>query len=258
MEDACVTLSLERREAKSIRMTTMRMMRSFLCLLSLVTAALAECGSRTCIHGTCVDDECKCEPNFSAADCSIPFETCEDAQRDCYNGSQCVRNNERDKETGKYKYHCDCTKSFGMSSFAGLQCEQAATSYCIEGRSSSFPSEYAFCTNGGTCKRMVEHGSPHPGCNCEGDFEGMHCQYRLGEAPEVDLGQPYQSVLGEESDLGGVAVFFIVTILIGFVLAMGFVIYRKRASGNHKEEQNIEEMTADQLDDDQMPTVEIT
>ena len=212
----------------------MMAVRSLLCLLSLAVAVGGECIPSLCDHGSCIDGECQCEPNYFGPDCSIPFETCEDGEHTCFNGSQCVRNNHLDPVTNKYKYHCDCTKASGVSSFAGIQCQEAATSYCVEGRSKS---EYAFCTNGGGCVKMVVHGSPHPGCNCPEDFEGMHCQYLKGEAPEEDTGQPYLMYAGEERGVRkGIAVFVIVIVCLSVIMGMGYVIYRKKKSAAYKRE----------------------
>eukprot|EP00978_Attheya_sp_CCMP212_P048894 scaffold591227_cov55-Attheya_sp.AAC.1 len=126
-----------------------------------------------CEHGTCLSSQppvtCVCEPEWVGADCSVPIEVCDDGDRVCYNGSECVRNNVVDDATGKYKYHCDCSKAYGVSAFAGHQCEHAATQVCEVGTPSS---SYAFCTNGGQCRSFVFDGTDHAGCRCAEDFEG--------------------------------------------------------------------------------------
>jgi len=203
-----------------------------LCLLALLVTISGECVPSLCDHGSCIDGECQCDPNYSGADCSIPFETCEDGERTCFNGSTCVRNNQRDPNTNKYKYHCDCTKAVGVSSFAGIQCRQQATSYCVLGRTES---EYAFCTNGGTCVRVVENGKSHPGCHCSDDFEGAHCQYLRGQAPADDLGQPYLMYGAAESSSRGAAkgivTFIIVIVCVTVIFGMGYVVYLKKMRG---------------------------
>lgn len=206
-------------------------MRSLLCLFALVVAVRGDCIPSFCHHGTCGDGECQCEPNYTGVDCSIPYETCEDGERTCFNGSTCVRNNHRDATTNKYKYHCDCTKALGTSAFAGLQCRQQATAYCVLGRSES---EYAFCTNGGQCIREVVDGTSHPGCRCPDEFEGQHCQYLKGQTPAEDLGQPYLMYGGDKSGGGasGVVIFIIVIVAVGVILGMGYVVYLKKRTGN--------------------------
>ena len=200
--------------------------RSLLCLFTIMVTVRGDCIPALCDHGSCVGDECQCFPNFSGADCSIPFETCEDGERTCYNGSSCKRNNHRDATTNKYKYHCDCTKADGESPFAGLECRQQATTYCVVGREQS---EYAFCANGGECVRVVENGKAHPGCKCPTEFEGQHCQYLKGEAPEEDLGQPYLMYAGEGGDsTKGIVIFVIIVVCAVVILAMAYVVYRKR------------------------------
>lgn len=206
-----------------------------LCFLVLVSTVTADCSSTVCEHGSCIDGDCQCDPNYTGADCSLFFETCEDGERTCFNGSECVRSNDRDPNTNAYTYYCDCTKAYGSSPFAGLQCEEAATSYCVEGDGGT-TSKYAFCTNGGICERIVVDGTPHPGCKCSDDFEGIHCQYLKGQAPAEDLGQPYQMVYphGSSGDAEGVAVFVIVIICIGVIMGLGYVLYRKKKSGREE------------------------
>ena len=208
----------------------MKVLRPLLCLAAFAVTVGGECVSSLCDHGSCINGECQCEPNYSGADCSIPFETCEDGERTCFNGSTCVRNNKRDPVTNKYKYHCDCTKAVGVSSYAGLQCQEQATSYCVLGRTDS---EYAFCTNGGECIRIVEDGAPHPGCRCSDDFEGQHCQYLKGEAPEEDLGQPYLMYTGNQNKGGleGFVIFIIVCVCVSVIFGMGYVVYLKKIRG---------------------------
>lgn len=205
---------------------------TLLCLFSFMVTVRGECFPALCDHGDCVGDECQCYPNFAGADCSIPFETCEDGERTCYNGSTCVRNNSRDPTTNKYKYHCDCTKAEGESPFAGLQCREQATTYCVVGREKS---EYAFCANGGECIRLVENGKAHPGCKCSEEFEGQHCQYLKGEAPAEDLGQPYMLVPGEGGDSAkGIVIFVIIVVCASVILAMAYVVHRKRTGKSNE------------------------
>jgi hypothetical protein len=74
-------------------------------------------------------------------------------------------------------------------------------------------------------------GEAHPGCKCPDDFEGQHCQYLKGFAPEEDKGQPYLMVPGEKSDSGraeGIVVFIIIIVVAGVVMGMGYVIYLKK------------------------------
>jgi hypothetical protein len=106
-------------------------------------------------------------------------------------------------------------------------------------------SEYAFCTNGGECERIVVHGSSHPGCKCGEDFEGMHCQYLKGEAPEEDLGQPYLMYAGKEGGDGkGIAVFVIIIVCLSVIMGLGYVIYQKKKSGADKRDDTAEPVLA--------------
>jgi len=139
------------------------------------------------------------------------------------NGSECVQNNEKDSVTNVYKYHCDCSKSFGVSSYAGLQCEYSATVVCEYGKSSSIS---AFCTNGGTCLQTTFKGQAHAGCSCPIEFEGTHCQYLLGTAPAQDLAVTY-SASGNGAGLTGLAIFFISAITVGVLATFSVVVWRK-------------------------------
>mmetsp|Transcript_19296 Transcript_19296/g.33068 ORF Transcript_19296/g.33068 Transcript_19296/m.33068 type:complete len:256 (-) Transcript_19296:5-772(-) len=198
-----------------------------LLLLSRMTVVDAVCTAASCHHGNCLGGECQCLPLFTGPDCSVPFEVCPDGDRQCFNGSECERNNERNPTTGKYGYRCNCDKAFGVSSYAGIQCEFSATSICEHGRTKS---NYAFCTNGGQCTKTILPGQHHPGCTCPEDFEGEHCQYLKGTAPPQDLAPttPNNNNNNNNDGLSGVATFFIAIITIGVVGLFGFIIWRQR------------------------------
>jgi hypothetical protein len=118
-----------------------------------------------------------------------------------------------------------------VSAFAGLQCENAATSSCEIDNDTP---EFAFCTNQGTCRKMVKRGEPHPGCTCADDFEGMHCQYLKGTAPPEDLVQ----YPGDDGEMSAVAKFVIVIVSLGVAGLLGYVIWKKKSVG--KDKQNVE------------------
>ena len=175
--------------------------------------------------GTCVNNKCVCSLGFTGPDCSVPFKKCLDGERECFNGSECVRNNERDSKTQQYKYHCDCSAAFDRSSFAGIQCEYAATKICEKSVSVS---NYAFCTNGGECLDLVSRGQPHAGCKCGPDFEGRHCQYLKGTAPPEELELVN---VDEGAGMSSVAVFFMVVVSLGAVGILAFLVYKRRTAG---------------------------
>lgn len=118
----------------------------------------------------------QCPEGWDGPDCSIPYETCADQKRKCYNGSVCVRNNMQDKVTGTYGYHCDCTAiSSVVSAYAGEECEHASTQICSFGFVG-----HSFCTNGGKCLQFIANDEKHVGCDCPEDFSGSHCQFVKG------------------------------------------------------------------------------
>lgn len=167
---------------------------------------------------------------------SVPFTTCDDGERKCFNGSVCVQDDYPDPVTNTYKYHCDCTQAQGTTAFAGHECEQAATAYCVLGR---MESQYAFCTNGGKCIRVVEDGEAHPGCRCTPEYEGKHCQYLLGNAPVEEKGQPHllvpQTTAASEGGSGGIVIFIVVVVVASVLMGAGYYVYmrRRRAAANN-------------------------
>lgn len=200
----------------------------------LVEAEVVQCGAVQCHHGTCVGNECKCYPNFSAEDCSVPFRACPDGIRTCFNGSICVKNNKSDPVTKTYRYHCDCKPAYGVSSYAGHQCEHSATMVCEANKATS---AHAFCTNGGKCRNVVVGNEKFKGCDCgdDSDFEGTHCQYLKGTAPPEDL-PPSNERFEEGSEessggggISGVAIFFIVLSCVGVVMGFAFMLLKTRS-----------------------------
>jgi len=179
-----------------------------------------------------------CEAGMDGPDCSIPYEKCADnGDRKCYNGSKCVRNNKKDSKTGDYNFHCDCSVAYGVSAFAGRECEHAATQVCEY--SSSSLKKVSFCTNGGQCLEFVLQGEAHAGCDCPVEFVGSHCQYLKGtEGGDVQDTIPMNlddaNVYGttkSTSSKGNTAV--LVTTIIGIIFVtslftiFGVFMYRK-------------------------------
>lgn len=190
--------------------------------LSCIISSMADC-SWNCDQGTCENSVCQCHANFVGPDCSIPSVTCPDGQRTCLNGSECVRNNEKDSVTKTYKYHCDCSKAFGVSSFVGHECEYSAEEVCNYGTSSMLQS---FCINAGTCVKMTFKGEPYAGCECPVEYEGVHCQYLAGTAPASELA--LATFQDTEKGMTGLAIFFITFISIGLVAFFVVVVWRQR------------------------------
>ncbi|KAL3901465.1 MAG: hypothetical protein SGARI_006065, partial [Bacillariaceae sp.] len=118
-----------------------------------------DCG----LNGHCFDGECTCDPGFAGADCSFPYENCPDDVVQCYgSGAVCVKDNSAaegwGEDTGldfngigrRPEYSCNCEGVVAPSAtpFQIQECENPQSQHCEEGQALS---EYAFCTNGGTC-----------------------------------------------------------------------------------------------------------
>lgn len=132
---------------------------------------------------------CECNPGFSGADCSFPYEQCPDGFTSCYDGAKCTRGLSDKDPTDKdgrddQEYTCDCEAMNDASPFVIQQCENPVDDVCEIGVKLS---HYAFCTNAGKCLEKVTTGRAHPGCQCTKEFEGRHCQYRKGTAPPAEL-----------------------------------------------------------------------
>jgi hypothetical protein len=174
-----------------------------LCLPNSHAGPLKNCPIDCSPNGYCFDGECQCTSGFAGADCSFPYEICPDHIMQCYGtGARCVQEhssssnndngdsdsrqhaaNGNSDEIPSYKCQCD-TKNANMDQFQIEQCEKPFSQHCQVDQTVS---EFAFCTNGGTCRAMVQQGQRHAGCFCPTDFEGRHCQYRKGTAPAYEL-----------------------------------------------------------------------
>jgi hypothetical protein len=213
-----------------------------------------DCGG----NGHCYDGECQCDPGYAGADCSFPYQLCPDNIMQCFGtGAVCVSSltggggggggdrsdsSRQHAANGLPSYSCDCKAVPKSTTFQIEQCEHPANEVCEEGQSIS---EYAFCTNGGTCIEVRAQGQPHAGCKCPTDFEGRHCQYRKGTAPAYELQFSERQTKGIDPLIKTM----IALISISIVSAFAYIIYHNHHYGKNQKEQPVREMTDISLDD---------
>jgi hypothetical protein len=124
-------------------------------------------------------EHCVCPPGYVGLTCEHKMDVCPGGNQVCMNGAQCI------PETSILGYAltfgCDCSKARDpLHKFSGASCEYVSSEFCtVDGtKPLKGVGENAFCTNGGKCRRKVEHGVPHAGCECEGGFGGDNCEIK--------------------------------------------------------------------------------
>lgn len=205
-------------------------MQSFVVIALLLTDCYQISHSFT--HGVDVYENIEnCSGNLSGPDCDIPYVTCDDGKRKCFNNSTCRKNNNNNE------YYCDCNsvvETTDSTRFAGLECEHSSTSACTSVED-GFGSQ--FCTNGGQCINTMHEGVIRGGCACPSEFIGAYCQYLAssitggiaGESILPDVQENFWILLPEknpEKKSGsrinsiaiGISVSFIAMITLGFIV----------------------------------------
>lgn len=196
----------------------------FLLLFSLLVTSLhaESCGnvSNGCgSHGTCQSNTqlCTCNSGYGGVDCTMRQELClgdvgPTGVNTCFHGGVCQQSN-ADASATEEQWICDCSNAKkGGKVYAGHQCEFPAQVSCEKGKTES---THAFCTNGGTCRSQVEAGQHHPMCLCPDGFEGRHCQYATGTAPDQEVVYAIPSPIKSQGiSGGGIAVLVILSLLV--------------------------------------------
>jgi len=193
---------------------------------SLVEASCPDnCGE----DGGCVDDMCVCDNGYAGADCSFPVLVCPGARMTCFEKAKCVSYNQQDLDMEDRDWSCDCTDEFGNIDFTIDRCYEPKIESCERDIETS---TFAFCINGGTCRGLVDDGDLHVGCDCPDGYEGLHCQYEEGDAPDGELlvveeRAPSSGKSKSKSKVGTISGLFIAAIVVSVVGGIGFIVYKK-------------------------------
>ena len=187
----------------------------------------------TCLHGTTPIDarhshlnlqthesgyHCDCLPGYVGHECQVEVDDCDPvtgydpsdpsgALRSCYHGSKCRASPSSPSMSGGGVggpgLYCDCeslNRASGPTAlkFAGIMCQHASTSMCaaslvVSGGGGHSPNGQ-FCTNHGTCVKMVSGDEPHPGCACKEGWTGERCEIELGTGAEHVTAQMAEEV----------------------------------------------------------------
>jgi hypothetical protein len=150
-------------------------------------------------YESCILYRCACVYGYSGNDCSLQYETCTepittspDSAQQCFNGGTCenyrIDNTDNDNEDLQYGTRCNCQSLPNDAiAYAGHQCEYPATQTCVRNANHS---TYAFCVNGGTCKKLINFNEEHPLCKCPTGFGGRYCEFKIHINPNGTFDLP--------------------------------------------------------------------
>ena len=164
-------------------------------------------------------EHCVCEPGWAGLNCDVKMDVCPGRSMICLHGSTC----DLSEETGQFGCNCAGANEGGFK-YAGKYCQYYSTSYCtIDGRKPKKRSD-AFCTNNGLCLDFVRHDGEHPGCTCDDNFEGDHCETLIHHPAQKAPESLNESGSSGARWLTTIAVIFFVLLL----LILAYVCYRQQ------------------------------
>jgi hypothetical protein len=108
-------------------------------------------------------EHCVCPTGYVGLQCEYELDLCPGGQHACFHGGQC-KPTLTGGDKSKVSFTCDCEGASSLKSrFEGEFCEMESTQFCtVDGRKTRGGiSRDAFCTNGGACRDLVEHGAPY-------------------------------------------------------------------------------------------------
>jgi hypothetical protein len=114
-------------------------------------------------------EHCVCPNGYTGLHCEIQVTRCGESSTYCYNGSTCSYDVDGDPM-------CDCSSAHTDEiSYAGLACEQVATTRCTPGFDQDV--EDAYCANHGVC--IEDAHTRYQGCKCEDGWYGDLCDIEI-------------------------------------------------------------------------------
>jgi len=192
-------------------------------------------------------EHCICPVGFVGLKCEHEIQICPKGEHVCLHGSTCVTYGEESK--------CDCSSAQTdfASHFTGDHCEHGAHSaseFCTVGP--LLPGKpRSFCVNGGVCKAKVTAEEEHPGCTCDAEYSGPHCEvlrknieaHQARPAVSEPLQRPPPPVptstepMEQAAESGPSATFVFLFVFSLLVLLMGYPViwyYCKRSEMSEK------------------------
>jgi len=128
---------------------------------------------------------------MTGVECTTMFQRCPDLRTICFHGASCVKGGTAAAAgdgNDKVTYFCDCSTTISPSvMYTGQHCEYEVTTLCdtTEGWWDVSENGQWICANDATCATQTEGSNKK--CNCPTDYEGPHCEFPQGAAPECNL-----------------------------------------------------------------------
>jgi hypothetical protein len=179
-------------------------------------------------------EHCVCPDGYFGVQCEHELEICPGPNPHvCLHGSKCVAQD----ETTSLSHSCNCDAGFdSIEKHAGKFCQYTSTAICTKnGQPGVGKANFAFCVNSGTCKAQVEDNESHPGCICDEEFAGDHCEFLKVNVPNPVTPGESSNVANnpsvQSSNSNDVAIIVFGVVLGAIFAAIALVLVQKRKQG---------------------------